>query len=185
MNAPTTTRTTTAIEPPALVQRLAPVREALLADASEEADRLRAEARDDAGRAADAAERDVAAEVAEIERRQAVAREARAERVRARARAEAQALLLAARDDVHRELRAATRAAALQLRDDDRYPALLDRLETMVRDQLGPDARIERDPPDVGGVVGTAGTRRVDYTLTVLAERALRDRADEVISLWT
>ena len=55
----------------------------------------------------------------------------------------------------------------------------------MARDQLGPGARIERDPPELGGVVATAGTRRVDYTLTALAERALNDHADEVTALWT
>lgn len=168
-----------------LAARLAPVREALLADAVAEADRIRAEARDEARAASDAAERDVAAEVAEIERRQTMAAEARAAQVRARARTEAQAMVLAARAEIHRDLGAATRAAALGLRDDDRYPALLDRLEAMARDQLGPEARIERDPPELGGVVATAGTRRVDYTLTALAERALTHHADEVTALWT
>ncbi len=33
------------------------------------------------------------------------------------------------------------------LRDDSRYPALLDRLAAAARDQLGPDAELEVDPP--------------------------------------
>jgi vacuolar-type H+-ATPase subunit E/Vma4 len=171
--------------PQTLAERLEPVRRALLADATGEADGIRAAARDHVRSITDAAEQEIAAEVAEIARRRSIAERAHADQLRARARAEARAELLATREQVYRDLLAAVRAAALELRDDERYPALLDRLEAVARDQLGADARVERDPPDRGGVVAVAGTRRVDYTLPALAERALRDHADEVAELWT
>ena len=172
-------------ESPTLAERLDPVRRALLEDAGTEADRVLAEARRSAGDAVAAAEQEVAAEVAAVERRTAIAAAAHAEQVRALARAEAHGELLAAREDIHRKLVEAVRSAALQLRDDARYPALLDRLEIVARVQLGPDAEVHRDPPGRGGLVAVAGTRRVDYTLTALAERALHDHAEEVASLWT
>jgi len=43
---------------------------------------------------------------------------------------------------------------------------------------------IERDPSPDGGVVARAGTRRVDYRLPILAERALDDLSDKVAELW-
>jgi vacuolar-type H+-ATPase subunit E/Vma4 len=172
-------------EPRTLAGRLDPVRQALLDDARAEAGRIRTEARRRADDAVAEAEQEVAAEVAEVTRRQAIAAGARADQVRARADAEAHTEMLGAREDVHQDLLEAVRVAALRLRDDERYPALLDHFEAVARAQLGAEAHVERDPPADGGIVAVAGTRRVDYTLTTLAERALDVHADEVTALWT
>ena len=165
--------------------QLGPVRQALLDDATAEAERIRADARRRADSRAADAEQEVAAEVAQVNQRQAIASAAHAEQERARARADAHATMLGVREELRRRLLDAVRDAAMQLRDDVRYPALLDHLEAMARDQLGPEARLERDPAGAGGVVAVAGARRVDYTLPALAERALREHGDEVASLWT
>jgi vacuolar-type H+-ATPase subunit E/Vma4 len=167
-----------------LDEQLGPVRQALLDDANAEAERIRAEARERADSRAAEAEREVAAEVAQVAERQAIASAAHAEQERARARADAHATMLGVREEIRRDLLEAVRTAAMQLRDDDRYPALLDRLEAMARGQLGSEACLERDPAGSGGVVAVAGARRVDYTLPALAERALREHGDEVASLW-
>ncbi len=171
--------------PRTLALRLDPVRVALLEDAGVDADHILTEAHLGADDVVAAAEQEVAAQVAEVERRHAISAAAHADQVRARARAEAHSELLGAREDIHQDLLEAVRLAALELRDDERYPALLDHFEAVARAQLGPDARVERDPPGRGGIVAVAGTRRVDYTLTTLAERAMRDHAEEVTSLWT
>jgi vacuolar-type H+-ATPase subunit E/Vma4 len=168
-----------------LDEQLGPVRQALVDDATAEAERIRAEARERADARAAEAERDVAAEVAQVAERQAIASATHAEQERARARADAHATILGVREELRRDLLDTVRSAAMQLRDDDRYPALLDHLEAMARDQLGAEAHLERDPAGAGGVVASAGARRVDYTLPALAERALRDHGDEVASLWT
>jgi vacuolar-type H+-ATPase subunit E/Vma4 len=180
-----TATVTSSREPRTLAGRLDPVRVALLEDAGIEADRILTEARHGADEAVAAAEQEVAAEVAEVERRQAISAAAHADQVRARARAEAHSEMLGAREGLHQDLLEAVRLAALDLRNDERYPALLDHFEAVARAQLGPDAQVERDPSGRGGIVAVAGTRRVDYTLTTLAERALRDHAEEVASLWT
>lgn len=175
---PTATRST-------LDEQLEPVRQALLEDANTEAERVRAEARERADTRAADAEHEVAAEVAQVAERQAIASAAHAEQERARARADAHATMLRVREEVRRDLLDAVRSAAMQLRNDDRYPALLDHLEAMARDQLGAEARVQRDPTGAGGVVAVAGPRRVDYSLPALAERAVREHGDEVASLWT
>lgn len=180
-----TSPTSPATGTPVAAGSLEPVRRALLDDATAEAERIRAEARQHADADADEAEREVADEVDQVARRQAIASTAHADQVRARAHAEAHAMMLGAREELRQELLATVRSAALQLRDDERYPALLDQLETLARVQLGADADVQRDPPDGGGVVVVVGTRRVDYSLPALAERALRDHGDEVSSLWT
>jgi vacuolar-type H+-ATPase subunit H len=167
-----------------LVDRLEPVRCALLADAHDEADRLLTAARTHAREVVDRAEQDVADAVADAVRRRTIASRAHADQIRARARADAHAEQLAARERNLQELRRAVRDAALRLRHDRRYPALLDDLQVMARAQLGPDARIERDPTPVGGIVATAGRRRVDYSLPALADRAIAAHP-EVESLWS
>jgi vacuolar-type H+-ATPase subunit E/Vma4 len=172
-------------DPETLFGRLDPVRQALLDDARAEADRILADARRRAADVVADAEQEVAAEVGEVARRHAIAAAAHADQVCARARAEANAVMLGAQEDIRRDVLEAVRRAALDLRDDPRYPALLDHLEAVARAQLGANAVVERDPPTGGGVVASAGTRRVEYTLTALAERALQQHADEMAALWT
>jgi hypothetical protein len=73
----------------------------------------------------------------------------------------------------------------MALRDDPGYPALIDRLERLAREQLGPAAEIERDPPLMGGVLGRAGGQHVDYTLPAISERHLQAMGAEVERLWS
>ena len=82
------------------------------------------------------------------------------------------------------ELQVRSRAAVLRLQEDSRYPALLDRLARTAREQLGPDAEVEVDPPGLGGVIGRKGRVSVDYTLPALADRAIASLGDELEGLW-
>ena len=61
----------------------------------------------------------------------------------------AQGRVLRARREAYEALREEAIAAALELRGEPGYAALLDRLEAGARARLGPDATIERDPADV------------------------------------
>ena len=70
--------------------------------------------------------------------------------------------MLGAQRDVRRDLLEAVRLAALRLRDDDRYPALLDHFEAVATRPAGRRRRVERDPSTGGGVVASAdGARRL------------------------
>ncbi|MEZ5230696.1 MAG: hypothetical protein R2710_29710 [Acidimicrobiales bacterium] len=73
-----------------------------------------------------------------------------------------------------------TVSAARSMRSDERYPRLLEALAERARVQLGPEAGIEADRTEAGGVIGELGHHRVDYSLDALARRALTRLADEV-----
>ncbi len=92
-------------------------------------------------------------------------------------------MVLEARRRAYEDLGERASAAARELRPDPAYPALLDQLERLSREQLGDGARIERDPAD-GGVVAEAEGRRVDYSLAALTERCLRRLGAKVEELW-
>jgi vacuolar-type H+-ATPase subunit E/Vma4 len=163
---------------------LAPLRDALLAAARGRAAGVQAEA------------------AAQVESQLAAAREeADAHVVRARAEAQRQAELetqrrlssgrrdaqgrvLRAREAAYESLRKEAIGAALGLRAEPGYEALLDRLEADARGRLGPGATIQRDPADAGGVIARDGQRRIDATLPALVERALDELGPEVETLW-
>jgi len=92
-------------------------------------------------------------------------------------------IVLEARRRAYEDLGTRGRAGARELRPDPAYPALLDRLEQLTREQLGDGALIERDPAD-GGVVAEFEGRRVDYSLPALVERCLRTLGAEIEELW-
>lgn len=169
---------------PDLAEQLEPVRRSLLDDANADAQRLRDDAGADAGRTIAQAEEDADAEVEEVQRRSAIANRAHADQERARARADGHNRVLAARERIHQQLRTSVREAARQLRSDPRYPALLDHYEARALADLGPTAHVDRDPDPAGGIVATAGQRRVDYSLDALADLAVDALADEVATLW-
>ncbi len=179
--------TTVAPDPSGLSEtraELEPVREALVADAKSQADQLIADATSASAIEADEAERLADAEIERAARRGAASAQARANQELAHARSVAHREVLEAKDDIRGRFQEALRAAALNLRNDARYPALVDELERLARDQLGPNTTIERDPNGLGGIVSVSGARRVDYTLPALADRALESVADEVGQLW-
>lgn len=158
---------------------LEPYREALLQDARARAGAMREDAtRDAAARAAEARERaDRMVAEARVDGEASAERATAVEHVRARRRA--RGAVLEARRDVLERLRRAALEAAMAARSEPAYEALLERLSTLARDQLGPDARLVVDPPDAGGVIAEADGRRVDYTLGALVDRIL----DEVVPL--
>jgi vacuolar-type H+-ATPase subunit E/Vma4 len=100
------------------------------------------------------------------------------------ARREAHARELAAQREVYEEFCRAALAASFELRGTPRYEALVKRLAEAARRQLGEGARLEIDPPTQGGVVGQAGSRRVDYTLAALTAGCISDLGERVGRLW-
>ena len=117
-----------------------------------------------------------------LEGEQAAAQEAR-RRLGAASR-RARELRLAAQRALIDELRLRAREAALQVRTDPGYQELLDRLSQAARSQLGPEAELELDPPELGGLLARAASRSVDYTLAALVDRAIVDLDGEVEALW-
>jgi len=107
-----------------------------------------------------------------------------AARRRATATRRARELRLRAQSRQVEELQLRSREAVLLLREDSRYPELLDRLARTARAQLGPDAEGEVDPAGLGGVIGRKGRLSVDYTLPTLADRAIASLGDELEGLW-
>lgn len=92
--------------------------------------------------------------------------------------------MLEARRAVYDDFRGEARAAALGLREDPSYPALLKRLVAEARAALGPDAEVERDPEGAGGVRARSGARSVDLTLPALVEGCVARLGDRVTELW-
>jgi vacuolar-type H+-ATPase subunit E/Vma4 len=105
-------------------------------------------------------------------------------RRRAAANRHARELRLAAQRGLIDELRLRANQAALELRQDPRYEDLLVRSSKLAKSQLGADAEIEVDPPDLGGITGRAGSMSVDYTLPALVDRALAELDGQVETLW-
>lgn len=166
------------------MNHLQPVRRVLLADARDESERVLAAAAADAEALRASAQERSESEVAAAHRRGELAAQALADRILTGARNDAHTTVLRAQERSRIELVESVHSAALEIRDDPRYPELLDRLEALARSQLGADADAERDPSTGGGIIATAGHRRVDYTLGALADRALDVISDEVTRLW-
>ncbi|MHB1009675.1 MAG: hypothetical protein ACYC1E_10655 [Propionibacteriaceae bacterium] len=162
---------------------LTPVREALLAAAEARAEQLRDDAAQRAAAiVASAQEEAVRITSAAASQGEASARSDAALRS-ARVRRHAQEVVLAQQAALRRELQKQVREAALSVRDDPRYPFLLASLTDRCRAVLGADASVSEDPS--GGVVGRAGSRRLDLSLPALAARALDSMGPEVSRLWT
>ena len=162
---------------------LGAVREALLAQAALEADRLVRQAAHRAAAEVKEAEDETAALVRRARAEGEAAADLEAASELAQARRRARALVLGARRAVYDEVRRSAHAEALELRSAPGYAKLVERLASRTRDELGADADLELDPPE-GGVVARLGNRRLDYTLPVLVERCLAERAEEIERLW-
>lgn len=168
---------------PAVPDPLQPVREALLAHAERDAAALRAAADRDAAAAVTTARqqararRDAARDEGE--------REAEAVRVhqRARARRAARALVLAAQREALEQVRAQVRADVRAWWEDPRLrPLLVDRLSSVARAELGPEAVVREHP--AGGVVAEAPGRRARYLLTDLADASLDELGPRLLRVW-
>lgn len=172
----------TAVQPAGRLDPLDPVREALLTRARAEADRLLAEADEEASGT-------IARAMVDADGIRGAARaqgEADAAGVlvseRARARRRARAAVLAAQHDAYEELRARVLRDLPALRADPAYGAWRDRLCGRVKAVLGADARVAESPE--GGVVGELVGRRVEYTLAGLADQTLDALGVDVEGLW-
>jgi vacuolar-type H+-ATPase subunit E/Vma4 len=162
---------------------LAPVRERLLADARQEADRVLRAAREQAAAQLDQARAEA---VATVERGRQAGHDLAVESVAhelARARREARGVVLAAQEEIRQRVRQAVRDAAAEWSAGPEAGRLREALLARVRDALGPDAEVR--PAVDGGFVGSAGSRRVDGSLTRLVDAVLDERAREVSRLWS
>lgn len=104
-------------------------------------------------------------------------------RDRARARRDAVAVVLAARRAALVAVRAHVGDAVGGLRSAADYPELLHALAARATARLGDGTHVECDPPG-GGVVATAGSRRIDYTLPALADRACDALGESIEAVW-
>jgi vacuolar-type H+-ATPase subunit E/Vma4 len=161
-----------------------PLRNALLSLAEADAERELAEAGKRAAAEVGRSQREADAEVEHARAEGEAAAEREAARMCARARAEGRARVLRARRDVYEQFVSEAEAAALGLRGDREYAALLERLSAAVHERLGRGAQLEVDPPDSGGVRGHSGRRHVDYSLPVLVDDCLGRLAKRVQELW-
>jgi vacuolar-type H+-ATPase subunit E/Vma4 len=160
-------------------------RQERLREVAGEAERLLAEADAAVASELDVARRAFESILAEARADGTAAAQRELDLARARGRRKAQEIVLAAQREVYDGLGDRARSAASALRADPGYDALLDRLEQLARQQLGNDARIQRDPPDLGGVVAEAHGQHVDYSLAALIDRSVRRLGQEVEGLWT
>ncbi len=92
-------------------------------------------------------------------------------------------IILAARRRAYEGLRAEASVAVRDLQLEPGYPALLERLAQLAREQLGDGAHVEQDPAG-GGIAAEVDGRRVDYSLNALVDRCLRGLGAEVENLW-
>jgi vacuolar-type H+-ATPase subunit E/Vma4 len=91
--------------------------------------------------------------------------------------------LLTTQDNAYQQWRRLGRQAVLRLRDEPGHSQRRDMLRKTAYAVLGADARVS-DAPD-GGVVAELDHRRLDLSLSAIAERALDRIAPEVDGLWT
>ncbi|MFG2549391.1 hypothetical protein ACGFWF_05495 [Streptomyces sp. NPDC048581] len=145
--------------------------EAVLARAEREADALLDRARAEARSILDEARRQGEADGADAARDLLV-----------RARRDARSRTLAARREAHERLRREATERVRELRGTKGYASLQERLERRARVLLGPGADVSEHAN--GGVVGRGPGRRVDLSLTALADRVLDRMGAEVRSLW-
>jgi hypothetical protein len=156
--------------PRELTAALAPLREVLLRAARVEVARIVSNA-DASAHSAIATAEDQARDCRNAARQAGIADAADAiARDRARSRRAARTAELHADREVYQGLRTEVRMAAERIAAGDKYPALRATLVAAARRQLGSDA----ETVDIaeGGIVATAGNRRVDLSLALLADRA-------------
>lgn len=167
-----------------LTEQLRSMHRALLDDARRAADELLAEAKADAEGIVSAAMTERDDEIERARARGAAAGDRRAAIDAARARQVARSGVLAAQRAVYDECHQAVAEAVAQLRGEPDYPDLLDGWSALLRDRLGPNASVIKDPEPDGGVLASFGDRRVDATLTRLAALELAGMPEQLVTLW-
>jgi len=160
---------------------LGPVREALLAAAGAEAERVVRAARDEAAHTVAEASAQAHGVVEQGRREGADDAAAALAAERSRTHRQARALVLDAQRAAYDDLRAAVQQQAMALADDPAWPHLRNRLVAHARRLLGSDAELADVP---GGVRAASGSRTVDLTVSSLAEAELVALGPEVEKLW-
>ena len=163
-----------------LAPQLEPVRQALLRDAQGTVADILGTARADAAQIVARAQSSCDEAVEHARQRAVASAHAQSEQALADARREAHAVVLRAEGQLRRQLVNRVYDAAEGLRADPRYPALLDHLAALARAQLGQGALVTADPQPGGGVLASAGSRRVDYRLRALADLALDAVSEDI-----
>jgi vacuolar-type H+-ATPase subunit E/Vma4 len=167
------TRTTAALEP---------VRAELLRRARADADAVLAAADADARRTIEDAETRARAILGHARAQGRADGTAQRAAELTRVRRDLRTAELAVRKQAYEHLRDEAVEAVRRLRDDPGYPELRDRLATLARELLGPDAVVTEHP--AGGIIAETATRRLDLTLTTVAVRAFERAATDVERLW-
>ncbi len=163
---------------PAQRAALEPLTRTLLDAAHADADARRAQAEEQGGRVEGEAAEQAAAILEEARRRGVTDGEERVAVQRSSARREARTVLLRAQQAAYDRVRDAAVAAVAEVLS---HPAERGRLEALVVDALGPDARLEEAPR--GGLLGVAPDgRRVDASVTRLVDLAMAQL--DVEGLW-
>ncbi|MFF7647567.1 hypothetical protein [Streptomyces canus] len=168
--------------PDRATEALGPVRAELLRAAHADAEAVLARAEREAAALLDRSRAEGRAILEEARRQGEADGAATARDLLVRARREAGSRALAARREAYEALRRETAERVGELRRTTGYPGLRKQLEQRARVLLGPGAEVSEHPG--GGVVARAPGRRVDLSLTALAERALDRLGGEVRSLW-
>ncbi|MEV0283576.1 hypothetical protein AB0H36_05580 [Kribbella sp. NPDC050820] len=101
----------------------------------------------------------------------------------ANSRRDARRTVLAAQRELYVELRRRCRVAAVALVGSPDYERVRKSLVAHAEELLGPEATVT-DSPD-GGVLASAGSRRLDLSLPAMAERVVDRSGAEVAALWS
>jgi vacuolar-type H+-ATPase subunit E/Vma4 len=97
------------------------------------------------------------------------------------ARRRARGATLAAQREMYDELRARVASA---IRQDARFPALLESLSHAAQRQLGPGAKVEIDPVGDHGVTVTRKDRRVEWSLAAIVEAGIDELGPRIAEMW-
>lgn len=162
---------------------LAPLRADIVGRAESDAAQLLAEAQAEADAERDRAEADAAAITARARADGKAEAEAALAADRAHARQVRRAALLAAQNAAYQQLRHDLAASLASVRAAPDYPDLCAQLRAAAVSILGPDATIIEPP--AGGIIATAGGRRIDLSLPSVAEGALVALQPELGGLWS
>ncbi|MDX3242153.1 V-type ATP synthase subunit E [Streptomyces sp. ME18-1-4] len=161
---------------------LSPVRAGLLRAAHADAEAVLSHAEREAAALLDQARAEARAILDEARRQGEADGSDAARDLLVRARREATSRTLSARREAYEELRREAAERVRALRRTDGYASLREWLEQRTRVLLGPAAEVSEHAD--GGVVARAPGKRVDLSLTALADRALDRMRGEVRSLW-
>ncbi len=160
------------------------VQQATLADGAGEARQILAAARARAAAQLDRARGEAATL---IERRRAAAEQLadlEERELLAQARAQARTITLCAQRSVMLEAGRDARQAVRSLPHDHRYAALLERLAADARRRLAFAGPVEIAVAPDGGLLASAGSRAIDYSLSAQVDRCLHAMAADQDRLW-